>query len=101
MSGVDVGPVAAVAVGIGLTSSFILTPADRLETAEGKGAEIINSNTENPVTAIHRLTKGVGAERAIDAVGVDANQPHQGLMAWLPTAEKSRHKKEVAEVAAK
>jgi threonine dehydrogenase-like Zn-dependent dehydrogenase len=72
---------------------------DRLETAEGQGAEVINYNTENPVTAIHRLTKGAGAERAIDAVGVDANQPHQGLMAWLPSAEKSRHKKEVATVA--
>ena len=75
------------------------TIPDRLEAAEGQGAEIIDYNAENPVTAIHRLTKGVGAERAIDAVGVDANQPHQGLVAWLPSAEKSRHKKEVAEVA--
>src|ERR1019366_893359 len=37
---------------------------------------------------------------AIDAVGVDANHPKHGFLAsWLPSAEKSRHAREVKEVA--
>jgi threonine dehydrogenase-like Zn-dependent dehydrogenase len=73
---------------------------DRLEAAEGLGAEVINFDEENPVLGIHHFTKGIGALRAIDAVGVDACQPGQGwLMSWIPTQEKSRHAKEVKEVA--
>lgn len=75
---------------------------DRLEAARAQGAEVIDYNAENPVEAIRRLTNGIGADRIIDAVGVDANQPHQGgLSSWLPSAEKARFKKEVAEVAPK
>ncbi len=77
------------------------TLPDRLETARAQGAEVIDYNAESPVEAIRRLTHGIGADRAIDAVGVDANQPDQGLAGWFPSAEKSRHKQEVEEVAPK
>lgn len=77
------------------------TISDRLETASNQGAEIVDYNAENPVEAIRRLTGGIGADRAIDAVGVDANQPNGGLAAWFPSAERSRDAKEQAEVAPK
>ena len=44
--------------------------------ARQQGAEIINFEEEDPVEAIQRLTKGIGADRAIDAVGVDAEHRH-------------------------
>jgi threonine dehydrogenase-like Zn-dependent dehydrogenase len=77
------------------------TIPDRLETARAQGAEVIDYNAESPVEAVKRLTGGIGADRAIDAVGVDANQPSKGLVAWLPSAEKSRHAEQVKEVAPK
>jgi len=46
--------------------------ASRLEMARAQGAEVIDFNQDDPVTAIHELTGGIGADRAIDAVGVDA-----------------------------
>ena len=45
----------------------------RLELARAQGAEVIDFGAEDPVGAIRRLTNGIGADRAIDAVGVDAN----------------------------
>jgi threonine dehydrogenase-like Zn-dependent dehydrogenase len=47
----------------------------RLAQAKALGAEVINFDQEDPVTAILELTHGIGADRAIDAVGVDANCP--------------------------
>lgn len=49
----------------------------RLAQAQTLGAETINFDQENPVRAILELTRGVGADRAIDAVGVDANSPRR------------------------
>lgn len=46
--------------------------ADRLEMAQRQGAEVINFNQEDPVDALLRLTDGIGVDRAIDVVGVDA-----------------------------
>ncbi|TLX56052.1 glutathione-dependent formaldehyde dehydrogenase [Stutzerimonas nosocomialis] len=45
---------------------------DRLRMARKQGAEVIDFNREDPVEAIKRLTDGIGVDRAIDAVGVDA-----------------------------
>jgi threonine dehydrogenase-like Zn-dependent dehydrogenase len=45
----------------------------RLELARAQGAEVIDFGSEDPVGAIRRLTGGVGADCAIEAVGVDAN----------------------------
>ncbi len=51
---------------------------DRLAMARSQGAETINFEKEDPIEAIKELTKGIGADRVIDAVGIDANRPHSG-----------------------
>jgi len=51
---------------------------DRLAAARRQGAEVIDMGREDPVQAIRRLTGGIGVDRAIDAVGVDAERPKQG-----------------------
>jgi threonine dehydrogenase-like Zn-dependent dehydrogenase len=51
---------------------------DRLRTARRQGAEVINFNDEDPVETIKRLTGGIGVDRVIDAVGVDAERPKHG-----------------------
>lgn len=45
---------------------------DRLKMARRQGAEVIDFNREDPVETIKRLTGGIGVDRVIDAVGVDA-----------------------------
>jgi len=45
---------------------------DRLRMARHQGAETIDFNRENPVETLKRLTGGIGVDRVIDAVGVDA-----------------------------
>lgn len=50
----------------------------RLEMARTQGAEPVNFDEEDPVETIKRLTNGIGVDRVIDAVGVDANRPHAG-----------------------
>src|SRR3954453_15450084 len=49
---------------------------DRLDMARRAGAETIDFSAEDPIDAIRELTGGVGPDRAIDAVGIDAEQPH-------------------------
>lgn len=51
---------------------------DRLSIARSQGAEIVNFEREDPVATILELTGGIGVDRAIDAVGVDASHPHRG-----------------------
>lgn len=46
---------------------------DRLQMARQLGAEVINFEAEDPVETLKRLTGGIGPDRIIDAVGVDAN----------------------------
>lgn len=47
----------------------------RLDMAKVQGAEVINFDAEDPVQAVKELTGGIGSDRAIDAVGVDAIRP--------------------------
>ena len=47
----------------------------RLEMARNQGAEVINFDEDDPVKTIQRLTDKTGVDRAIDAVGVDAEKP--------------------------
>ncbi len=61
----------------------------RLDMARAQGAEVINFEEEDPVEAIMELTGGIGVDRAIDAVGVDAQRPHHG-----PAQKKSDQMKE-------
>ena len=49
--------------------------ADRLEMARKQGAEVIDFSREDPVEIIRQQTGGIGADRVIDAVGVDATSP--------------------------
>lgn len=68
----------------------------RLEMARMQGAEPINFDSEDPIETIRRLTNGIGADRVIDAVGVDANRAHAGPMA---NGDGSRFERQVDEVA--
>jgi len=53
------------------------TVPSRLEMAQSQGAEVIDYNAEDPIEALRELTKGIGPDRTIDAVGVDANRPEE------------------------
>ncbi|MEV6250966.1 zinc-dependent alcohol dehydrogenase [Streptomyces sp. NPDC051742] len=59
--------------------------ADRLGLARRQHAETVDFNAEEPVEAVRELTGGIGVDRVIDAVGVDAQRPSQG-----PAAEALR-----------
>jgi threonine dehydrogenase-like Zn-dependent dehydrogenase len=50
----------------------------RLEMARDQNAEIIDFSKEDPVETLKGLTGGIGADRVIDAVGVDAVSGNQG-----------------------
>ncbi|WP_182359976.1 alcohol dehydrogenase catalytic domain-containing protein [Tomitella gaofuii] len=50
----------------------------RLDVAQSQNAEIVDFTQEDPVTAVHQLTLGIGVDRVIDAVGVDAFRPRSG-----------------------
>ena len=51
---------------------------DRLTMARRQGAFTVNFEREDPVQAIKQLTGGIGVDRVIDAVGVDAMHAHEG-----------------------
>jgi threonine dehydrogenase-like Zn-dependent dehydrogenase len=55
----------------------------RLDMARAQGAEVIDFSKEDPVATLKELTGDIGPDRAIDAVGMDAERPHQG-----PAAKK-------------
>jgi len=76
------------------------TIPSRLEMARSQGAEAIDFNAENPVEVIKELTGGIGVDRAIDAVGIDANRPHSGP-AKPGMAERSEFQAEQKKVAPK
>ncbi len=60
---------------------------DRLDMARAQGAEVINFDDEDPVKAILQLTGGIGVDRAIDAVGVDAVHANHGPAATDPESQ--------------
>jgi threonine dehydrogenase-like Zn-dependent dehydrogenase len=51
---------------------------DRLDMARRQGAETVNFDKEDPIETILALTGGIGVDRAIDAVGVDAQHADHG-----------------------
>jgi threonine dehydrogenase-like Zn-dependent dehydrogenase len=71
----------------------------RLAMARAQGAEVINFEEEHPVAAIQELTGGVGADRAIDAVGVDAQHADSGPAAKEAKAKEKEYKRELSEIA--
>src|SRR5207245_7624857 len=75
------------------------TISTRLEMAQDQGAEIIDFSASDPVETIRELTGGIGVDRAIDAVGVDANRPMKG-----PARDRDKEKEfdhEVQKIAPK
>ncbi|HEY4237429.1 MAG TPA: zinc-dependent alcohol dehydrogenase [Gaiellaceae bacterium] len=48
---------------------------DRLEAARRQGAEVVDFEKDDPVELVGEMTRGIGPDRVIDAVGVDANRP--------------------------
>jgi len=60
---------------------------DRLAMARRQGALVVNFEKEDPVATIKRLTGGIGVDRVIDAVGVDAMHAHHG-----PAAQQAQEK---------
>ena len=75
------------------------TIASRLEMARELGAEVIDFNAEDPVETIQSLTGGIGVDRAIDAVGVDSTQPHQGPAAKQAQQQAKEFQQEVEQIA--
>ncbi|MGW4398677.1 zinc-dependent alcohol dehydrogenase [Amycolatopsis nivea] len=70
--------------------------ASRLDKAREQNAETVNFNEDDPVALVRELTGGIGVDRVIDAVGVDAERPKTGPAA---PADASRFERERAEAA--
>ena len=66
----------------------------RLAMARDQHAEVINFDEDDPVETFKGLTAGIGVDRVIDAVGVDANRPHSGSSALSSAAKAPLHKVE-------
>jgi len=75
------------------------TELSRLQMARALGAEVIDFNHEDPVEAILRMTGGIGVDRAIDAVGVDAVTAHHGPAARKARENSERFNQELKEIA--
>jgi threonine dehydrogenase-like Zn-dependent dehydrogenase len=71
----------------------------RLEMAREQGAEVIDFNAEDPIETILRLTRGIGVDRAIDAVGVDSVCAHSGPAAEEAREHEKQYQYEIQEVA--
>jgi threonine dehydrogenase-like Zn-dependent dehydrogenase len=77
------------------------TIPSRLEMARKQGAEALDYNAVDPVEAIVQMTQGLGADRVIDAVGVDANRPHSGPAAQKADSEEQKFEQEMKQIAPK
>jgi threonine dehydrogenase-like Zn-dependent dehydrogenase len=73
--------------------------SSRLEMARAQGAEVINFEEEDPTKVIVELTGGIGVDRVIDAVGVDAQHAHGGPAGKKAKQQQSEFEKEVRTVA--
>jgi threonine dehydrogenase-like Zn-dependent dehydrogenase len=71
----------------------------RLAMARAQGAEVIDFEREDPVDVIRRLTGGIGVDRAIDAVGVDAEHADHGPAAKQAAQRQAENEAEVKKVA--
>lgn len=71
----------------------------RLDAARAQGAEVINFEEEDPLEVLLELTDGIGFDRAIDAVGVDANHPHHGPGKKRAKKHSAQFEEEIEEVA--
>ncbi|MFP8941984.1 zinc-dependent alcohol dehydrogenase [Streptomyces fenghuangensis] len=72
---------------------------DRLDLARDQHAETVDFNAEEPVEAALDLTGGIGVDRVIDAVGVDAQRPARGPAAEALAGQAREFDRERDEVA--
>jgi threonine dehydrogenase-like Zn-dependent dehydrogenase len=72
---------------------------DRLERARTLGAEVINFDDVDPVETVMEMTSGIGPDRAIDAVGVDAQSPSSGPAAAKARQQDDLHREELRRIA--
>lgn len=73
--------------------------SSRLRMAQSQDAEIINFEEDDPVEAILELTGGIGVDRVIDAVGVDAEAPHKGPAYKQSKSKKKEFARELEQIA--
>lgn len=73
--------------------------ASRLDMARRQNAEVVDFNNEDPVAVVKELTGGIGVDRAIDAVGVDAQAPRGGPAAGKTAELAAQFDREQAEAA--
>ncbi len=73
--------------------------ADRLAMARRQGAFPVDFQKEDPLAAIKQLTGGFGVDRAIDAVGVDAQRAHHGPAARHGEKQAQKFEQERKQVA--
>jgi threonine dehydrogenase-like Zn-dependent dehydrogenase len=72
------------------------TVPSRLDMAQQQGAEAIDFNQDDPVKTIRELTGGIGVDRVIDAVGVDAVSPSRGRPPNRPKSSRNNSSKRLA-----
>lgn len=77
------------------------TVPSRLDMARAQQAEVIDFNQEDPIDAIKRLTGGIGVDRVIDAVGVDAESPHHGPAAKQAQQQRPQEEQQLKQNAPK
>lgn len=73
--------------------------ASRLDKAREQNAETIDFNVEDPVALVKELTGGIGADRVIEAVGVDAQRPSGGPAAAQAEEMREQFERERAQAA--
>lgn len=76
--------------------------ASRLERAKQQGASIINFDEKDPIAELKRITHNRGPTKIIDAVGIDAEQPHYSLIDVVKNSTLHKEfKKELKKIAPK
>lgn len=100
------GPVGQLAIAClkkaGVKQIYAIDHIDaRLAMAAGQGATTINFDKEDPVKALLNATNQRGPDKIIDAVGIDAQQPHSLMRSIKDTFIESRFKEELKEIAPK
>lgn len=71
----------------------------RLDMARRQGAETVNFDREDPVEIVMQLTGGIGVDRVIDAVGVDAVRATSGPAAKDAAQQNPKFDEELGEIA--
>ncbi|RLK23887.1 threonine dehydrogenase-like Zn-dependent dehydrogenase [Micromonospora sp. M71_S20] len=72
---------------------------DRLAMARAQHAEVVNFNAEDPVETIVEMTGGIGVDKVVDAVGVDAERPAEGPATEQTDQQAQQFDREVQQIA--